>query len=224
MTTIQLTPSTEVYLRGVDPEKCLQKYKRGEYFNIVSFDNKKKTTIVRDVPVSHTVFDVKKIDKSITIANYLPKGDSGKIEPVKYTMGDGSMNCSWCLKPIDGVYPIGIPMSKMVRTGKPPKFYCLHMHGSFDCALARLNDILSKKTHNPWFSKSKVYLEYIFNVHYPGKTLAAAGDRDLLKIFNGTMSYEEFHTFSRTRKVTSKKYVIDPVAIVIESIPKGNSV
>jgi hypothetical protein len=107
----------------------------------------------------------------------------------------GKYRCMYCLKKMGQNYPLGIPVKRQMRINENgvENFYyhMIDVFCRFECAYAELK----RRQGNQLYNHSLVYLSEIYNLFTKKdiSTLKPSSDYRLLKIFNGPMSWDEFH-------------------------------
>lgn len=123
--------------------------------------------------------------KKILYIKYKISDKEGNYEPIN-TDG-GEYNCMYCLRAIkDRVY--GIPIYKSVTTASI-QYHTVDVFCRIDCCAAEIK----RRMQNPLYSMSMQYLDEIMVTEEGGKKMKLAPDQRLLQIFNGPLTWDEFH-------------------------------
>lgn len=182
-----------VYLRGVDIANLTQKYLAGEFkdlTNPIPLAKILPPTQIRDVRIavpetkSYQVelggqtlacIGYKVYAKDGFYANYLP---------------DKAYRCMQCLQKINGQC-MGIPILREERSGKI-HYHMLDVFCSFRCIYTEI----IRRRHNALYNSSMSCLGEIYEKATGSSIseLKPLSDRRLLKMFNGPMSWAEYHT------------------------------
>lgn len=130
-------------------------------------------------------------------------GDSkGNYHPLNLTE---QYNCMYCLDKIK-THNLGIPIYKK-ELGEGIQYYTVDIFCDYDCCAAEI----CKRRHNPLYKMSMIYLLEIFTSRtgLSAGELRIAPDQRLLEIFNGTLSWTEFHSpaVRYTEKVSNIHFI-----------------
>lgn len=156
-----------------------EKYNSGEYKNLAT---KSGMEIREEKEEAIMIPQTKQGGKKIVMVVYKVYGEkySQLHENEKY-------NCMYCLMRIEKD-PVGIPIRREVINDEI-HFHMIDVFCSISCALAEL---LARVGNNVIYGNSYEYL-YEISLAFTGKAPQSAGDKRLLKIFNGHLTWEEFH-------------------------------
>lgn len=184
---------SRVYLRGVDLYNIVEKYLGGEFASL---------TTPLPVEVSNqTSQSVVTVKDNMNDMSYLLDLGNGQIfacigykvidKNGLYTVLDPNKeyNCMTCVRKIKK-NPLGIPIRREERSSKI-YFHMVDIFCSFHC----MKGEIKKRDNNAIYSQSMVYAAEIYN-KCTGKDFSeiVPSDPRLLKIFNGPMSWKEFHS------------------------------
>lgn len=203
----QQNNNSRVYLRGVDIFGIVEKYINGEYRNLKEqtkvelreFENNREDiiTIKDNINNSYQIDMCGQKFACIGYKVFSKDGKYGVIDPcIEY-------NCMYCLRKIKD-RPLGIPIKREERRGEDGNikiyYHMIDIFCTFNCWKAEIK----KRLQNVLYSQSMVYASEIYN-KCTGKdfsNLSPASDQRLLKIFNGPMTWKEFHsdTFTYNEK------------------------
>lgn len=199
-----------VYLRGIDISKLTKKYLSGDYKNLnevskfhIESENE-EPSLITSVPIHQE----KNIPSSSQIAmiNYKIYNNQqySRLDPSK------RYNCMYCLRPIEES-PIGIPLRRE-KIEEITYYHMIDVFCSVDCALAEL----LIRANNPHYASSSEYLTEV-SLALTGKYPRPASDKRLLEIFNGQMSWEEFHHDTERYSSKPSNMCFLPAAEMIEN-------
>lgn len=189
-----------IYFRGVDLQAIIEKYRKGGYTNIVT------SLFTKELPIKVSNTNVIKqnndIIKNRSFIGKISEGieficlgnivcdDQGHYKPIE---PDRAYNCMYCIRPIlNNESKLGLPIKRTVDeiTG------CLFFHTidvfcCWDCVYAEY----SERYTNSLYENTLIYMKEIFSLSTSKSSieLCKASDRRCLKIFNGPLTYEEFH-------------------------------
>lgn len=190
------TNDTRVYLRGVDLADLTERYLNNEF-----------VTLSEPLPVDISILK-EKPQNIVTVAdtNTLPSyqldlGTGQSFACIGYKVYDRSgryaaldpykeYNCMYCLRKIKEK-PLGIPIRREERDGKI-FYHMVDIFCSFNCILAEYR----RRINNCIYSQSMTYLSEIY-FKCTGRDISEvkpASDQRLLKIFNGPLSWDDYHT------------------------------
>ena len=180
-----------VYLRGVDIAELTQKYFAGEFKDLKDPIPPCKTTIAPMKDVRQLIPETKSyhvdiggqtlacigykvFEKEGIYANYLP---------------DKPYRCMQCLQKVSG-QTMGIPILREERAGKI-YYHMLDVFCSFRCIYTEI----IRRRHNSIYSSSMACLGEIYE-KVTGSSISdlkPLSDRRLLKMWNGPMTWAEYH-------------------------------
>lgn len=108
-------------------------------------------------------------------------------------------NCMYCLKKISEGTCRGIPIIKKVEGGKL-SYYTIDIFCSMECCDAEVD----RRRNNPIYVYSSQYIRELFSLitGKPEHEIKPSSDRRLLKVFNGPLTLDEFH--SKATRYTEK--------------------
>lgn len=190
-----------VYLRGVDLGALAEKYQRGEYITLT-------TPLAVDVSEINqqpqTIVTVKENTNNMSYQLDMGNGQTFACIGYKVVDKDGAYavldpnreyNCMYCLRRVKR-NPLGIPIRREEKTSLEGTvklyFHMVDIFCTFNCWKIEIK----KRLHNAMYSQSMAYAGEIYT-KCTGKDFAElkpASDQRLLKIFNGPMTWKEFHT------------------------------
>jgi|SRR5579875_364748 len=205
-----------VYFKGIDFIDLVKKYLNGDFKEITSplpvdieLINEKPKSIITMKQKSSFEYNFG-IGTNFALIGYKAYGKDGKyaeINPNKV------YNCMYCLRPIKE-NPIGIPIHKEEK-GEKKIYHMIDIFCSFECCYAEYINRL----HNTIYAYSYIYLCEIFSL-VTGKNsseLKPAKDKRLLQIFNGDVTWEEYHNnTTQYREKVGNLYFL-PVTEYIEA-------
>lgn len=178
-----------IYFRGLDLNSLLERYRSGEISKIttplpVIWEKvDQKPSVLLDSTKEKITYEVDLgIGRSFAFIG-MKVYHKGGHQPLDCKE---AYNCMYCLRKIDG-NPIGIPLRRREIDGKI-YYHMIDVFCSFDCCYAELKLRLDNQSYN----QSVEYLSEICH-QLTGKMLKPAKDWRLLKIFNGDLTWEEFH-------------------------------
>lgn len=187
---------TRVYIRGADLSALSERYLNGEFSKSIELVEVDPTPVISVNPVvEHKVartthhLDVG-AGQLFSCLGYKVHDNNGNYAQVTDLYETADYNCMYCLVKITGK-SVGIPIHRTEEDGKI-FYHCIDVFCSFECTLT---EMLSRRG-NSLYCHSFVYLSEMYN-RMTGKDitkLKPASDKRLLKIFNGKMTHEEFHS------------------------------
>lgn len=186
---MQSHQKTRVYLRGVNLGTLVEKYL-----------NKQYSKLTHVVPTY--------VDSAEQATPLVTNADESAVKSYEHDLGsertfaevgckyyhdiaaeNREYNCMNCLLKIAGFHPVGIPVRRQVKNDIV-YYHMVDIFCSFSCALTELR----KRSSNTLYANSAVYLSELFTLCLgENAKLAASLDRRLLTIFNGYLSWGEFH-------------------------------
>lgn len=197
-----------LYLRGVDIIALTKAYLQGQYVNVSTrppvtivpstFQNEKIQSVVSKTTVntkSHEFTNDSGYGSFVLVGYRIKEGCKyGECNP------GSPANCMHCLRSVDPNTAMPIIVAKDSGSHIKEKYgYDVLYHGidifcHFSCVLAELRKRLCYGNHI--YDHSILYLcEYYERATgLPFSELKPAPDNRLLKIFNGPMDYDEFHS------------------------------
>lgn len=198
---------SRIYLRGVDFMNLVERYLNSEFVNLntplkvntraVQHTQQDLVTVTHDTQHKPYMLDVGAGQSFICLGYkvYDNHGNYGQMDP---EMID-EYNCMYCLMPFENLEDksevMGIPVKREVHidsNGK--KKHCYHMIDIFCCMRCMYREY-KNRTNNKLYAQSECLISEIFT-KFTGKDpshLRAATDHRALEIFNGLMSWEEYH-------------------------------
>lgn len=215
---------SRVYLRGVDLISLVDRYLKGEFVTLVT------PLSVEVSNLNQNTQSIMTIKEKVHDSGYqLDMGTGQHFACIGYkvtdkdgTYGifdtDKEYNCMYCLrkhKP-EPFYGIPIKREEKISPNGSSKIY-FHMVDIF-CTFRCRKAETKRRIHNTIYSYSMTYLSEIYN-KCTGKdfsNLKPASDQRLLKIFNGPMSWKEFHSDSVTYTETPGNMYFLPVIELLE--------
>lgn len=197
-----------IYFRGIDLGAIVEKYRKGDYSNV------KTSLFTKNISIKVSNSVVKQNDDTIKNKSFLGKISEG-IEYIclgniiydseghyKPATLDRAYNCMYCIKPIAKTENMcGLPIKRTYdETQKCIIFHMIDVFCCWDCAYAEY----AERHHNSLYDNTLVYMKEIFTLSTgkPCTELRKATDRRCLQIFNGPLSYEDFH--QKTIRFTKK--------------------
>jgi len=111
--------------------------------------------------------------------------DNGKYGLIDMTTK--KYNCMNCIRKIQDK-PIGIPIKRESK-GEKTYYHMIDIFCGISCAYA---EVLIRMINNPIYDNSIEYLSEI-SLNMTGKLPRPAKDKRLLQIYNGEMTWEEYH-------------------------------
>lgn len=185
---------TRVYLRGVDLVALTDQYLNNEFINLVEplsvdvsvLDEKQHNIITvadNNSPSYQLDLGTGQNFACIGYKIYDKSGKYGVLDPHK------EYNCMYCLRKIKEK-PIGIPIRREEKDDKII-YHMIDIFCTFNCQLAELR----RRINNCIYSHSMVYLAEIYWMctRKDISELKPASDQRLLKIFNGPLTWNEYH-------------------------------
>lgn len=126
--------------------------------------------------------------------------------------------CLWCCHPFDTV-PIGLPESYCQKT---KKFYTRECFCSFNCAHAYNISLDDYKVWERYALLTRIKNQIYKNDKITNKSITYAPPKQVLKVFNGDKSIEEFRNnqISIPKEYVSLMPPTIPFFTVVEEIPK----
>lgn len=195
----------QVYLRGVDLATLVEKYQKGEFATLITplpvdvseINQKPQTIVTIRENISNTSYQLDLgIGQTFACIGYKvidKDGSYAVLDPNK------EYNCMYCLRKIKR-NPLGIPIRREERLYPEGSieiyFHMVDIFCTFNCWKTEIR----KRSQNTIYSQSMVYAAEIY-YKCTGKDFAdlkPASDQRILKIFNGPMSWKEFHTSTST--------------------------
>jgi len=184
-----------VYLKGVDLSALVERYLRGEFITLTT-PLPVDISSLEEQPTSVITVN----DKSSKISyefdpccgrNFMCIGYKVLEKNGQYAVLDPNQvyNCMNCLIKIEK-NPLGIPIRREQKNGKI-YYHMIDIFCSFECVVSELR----KRLNNTLYSNSMCYISELYTL-CTGKdasTLYPASDHRLLKIFNGPLTWEEYH-------------------------------
>lgn len=177
--------SEKVFLRGVKVREIFEKVMRNEYENYDFTLNPASSRGQIRILKNNQVSTEKKCDRSYKCVGER-NGDSNTKVKCMYCLRDTTLGDSW-----------GIPITRKDYT-----FYCIDIFCCQECQLAE--SIIRAKLEKSYQFAPSLCKE--MRRIYSSEPLHPASDRRLLQVFNGSMTYEEFHKSHGT--FTSSSHVI----------------
>lgn len=187
---------TRVYLRVVDLSALTDRYLNGEFTNLNRLIEVDPTPVVSMKPIlqQKIVHRDHHLDvgagQLFSCLGYKVHDNNGNYTCVPGLYETSEYNCMYCLTRINQK-SLGIPLHRTEENGKI-FYHCIDIFCSFECTYA---EILSRR-NNTLYVDSLVYLAEIYHL-MTGKDITGlkpASDKRMLKIFNGKLSPEEFHS------------------------------
>jgi hypothetical protein len=214
---------SRVYLRGVDLVSLVDRYLKGEF-----------STLVNPLPVEASSLNQKTqsivtVKENVNDINYqvdMGTGQTFGCLGYKVTDKNGTYdvvdpnkeyNCMYCLRKHKLEPFWGIPIrrdEKISPNGKSKiYFHMVDIFCSFKCRKAETK----RRAHNTIYSHSMAYLAEIYNKS-TGRDFdgLSASDQRFLKIFNGPMSWKEFHANTVTYSQVPGNMYFLPVIELME--------
>lgn len=226
LTEIQV--STRVYLRGVDLVKLVERYLQGEFISLSTplvVDPRRFTDLTTS---AQSIVTVRGDNKAKSYQIEVSPGEVFSCIGYKVYDADGrygvfdpalihNFRCMFCLRKV-GKSPevMGIPIRRTLKVDKT--YY--HMVDVF-CRMRCVYGELRRRVNNPLYSHSIEYLAEIFT-KWTGRDfseLKPSSDPRLLKIFNGPMSWEEYHADSMTFSERPGNIYFVPIIEYLEQDP-----
>lgn len=198
---------SSAYLKGVNLHELVQRYLQDEFAELiiplnVEIEHLEKTQdAILSVESNQTMpfeFDFG-TGRNFACVGYKVCGLDGKY--IAYDPSN-TYNCMYCLRQITW-NPIGIPILRVEKNNKI-YFFMIDIFCTFDCALAEFK----RRNNNVLYVHTQAYFSELFALcteQNPAK-MRTASDQRYLEIFNGPMSWEQFH--KNTTKYSSKPGVI----------------
>jgi hypothetical protein len=214
---------SRVYLRGVDLNSIVEKYLKGEF---VTLTTPLPIDISGITQTSQPIISIKENVNDVSYQIDIGTGQTFGCIGYKIIDKDGlygtfdqnkKYNCMYCLRKIKQ-NPLGIPIRREERAsinGTTKIYY--HMVDIF-CTFNCCKIEIKRRSQNSIYSQSMVYLAEIYN-RCTGKNfseLKCSPDQRFLKIFNGPMSYEEFHSGTVSYVEKPGNMYFQPVIELIE--------
>lgn len=118
-------------------------------------------------------------------------GRYGVIDPQVVS----NYRCMYCLKKMGSSLPLGIPLRRQLKPTKDGVdnyyYHMIDVFCRFECVYAEIK----RRQSNQLYAHSLVYLGEIYHLFTKKdiSELTPASDYRLLKMFNGPLSWEEFH-------------------------------
>lgn len=212
-----------LFLKGIDYTQLNQDYKSGTVRHISIPKNKLK--LKSNNTISGTLPSINKDDNTFIIeVNCQEKRvcvTSNCDESKNYTEGEIKKGgfCHYCLQKIDSDY-CGIPLDRLNKQ-EQEILSTEFKNCSLSCALAEYY----RRNPEDWrkcdykYDKSENLLRQIHDRLYPGKILYPSPDYKLLQIFDGSLTYEQFHNKS-SAYTPIPGLILQPVKTVYAKIIK----
>lgn len=182
-----------VYLRGVDINELAQKYLSGDFKDLtepIPLTQVLPAAEIREV--RSTVSEAKSYQVEIGGQQLACIGYRIYEKDGRYSnyVPEKPSRCMQCLQKITG-QPMGIPVLREEKGGKT-HYHMLDIFCSFRCIYTEI----VRRRHNSIYNSSMAYLGEIYEKYTGGSIseLKPLSDRRLLKMFNGPMSWSEYHS------------------------------
>lgn len=203
--------SNSVYLRGANlninvPEKDIKR-------KIRSKSNSKRN------PPPKFIFKIEEPEKNITILNY-KQIDKG-LTPLPYEKCKNNLRCMYTTELLNNCYPIGIPIATSKMNGKMI-YQCVGAYGTFNAALAELRNKMNGSDFRR-YENSEKYLMKIFHLYYPDCELKPLLPKEMLDVFNGPFTLEEFYENVYRIENPKEELIIVPMAHIISYVNKNGN-
>lgn len=166
---------SRVYLRGVNLEKVVEGYRAGSYQ-----DAERQAVDVGDH--ASVVKTAKAPPGATMVCNSQSMLSLGK----KTYDDDQAYNCMHCLRPV-GDDCVGIPIYRE-RAPEDDVYHMVDIFCGLRCAYAAV-----KRRTDSIYSQSAALLMYLWRLSGDTGTLTPSPDPRLLKVFNGPLSWDEYH-------------------------------
>lgn len=216
---------TRVYLRGVDLAALTEKYISGSFAHVIeplTIEPKKSCR-----SAARTILKVREEIKKKSYQVDIGPGESFyclgyKIHDKEgnYSLIDSpptkSYRCMFCLRKIEDFNTcLGIPIKREKIDGK--LFY--HMIDIF-CKMGCVYAEIKRRIGNPVFSQSMSLLSeiYMTSTGEDFSKLKPSSDPRLLKIMNGPMTWDEYHSDSNVMTPDFSKLYFLPVLEYLEQV------
>lgn len=194
-----MTSVEPVYFRGLDLIEIVNLYLNDKFATLstplpvdLSILNNKEPNIlaIREKFNRLNSYEIEVgAGQSFACIGYKIYETDGKYGPYK---ANGNYNCMYCLRQVK-TKPMGIPILREEHDGKI-YFHMIDVFCTFNCIFSELH----LRHTNVLYSNSFGFLSEIFN-KCTGKDITElhpCSDRRLLTVWNGPMSYEEYHKAS----------------------------
>ena len=229
----EIQASTRVYLRGVDLVKLVERYLRGEFANLLTPLPVDSTRLADLTSAQQSIVTVRDETKTKSYQLELSPGEIFSCIGYKVYNADGrygvfdpalirNSRCMFCLKKIgQSTEAMGIPIRRTLKktsTGEERIYY--HMIDIF-CRMRCVYGETRRRIGNPLYAHSIEYLAEIFtrSTGQDFSQLKPSSDPRLLKIMNGPMSWDEYHTDSTTFSERPGNIYFVPVIEYLEQDP-----
>ena len=190
-----------VYFRGVDLAYLAERYLKGEFINLTN-PLPVDTSVLNESP--QKIVTIK--DTTNTVSYQLDIGGGQSFACIGYKVKDKDgryafldpqkeYRCMYCLRTIKK-NPLGIPIRREEKSSGILYYHMVDTFCTINCALAELQRRLS----NCIYSQSMILLAEIHH-KCTGEDISKmkpSSDQRLLEIFNGPMSWDEFHSNTMT--------------------------
>ena len=212
---------SRVYLRGVDLNALAEKYLRDEFINLTTPLEMELSSIKQSPQSIVTVKEnINNMSYQFDLGNgrtFVCIGYKVLDKTGAYSLLDPSKeyNCMYCLGKIKR-NPLGIPIHREERKTHCGSvkifFHMIDIFCRFKCLKGEL-----KKRNGAIYSQSMTYAAEIYN-KCTGKDFSEVNvsDQRLLKIFNGPMTWEEFHSDNTTYEEKPGNMYFLPVVEFLE--------
>ena len=193
---------SKIYLRGVDFLDLFERYLKSEFVNLseplkvdsslIEHSKQDILTVHNDTTHKPYMLDIG-AGQSFICLGYKLYENNGKYGHLDPEMID-EYNCMYCLMPLENLEDtseiMGIPVKREIHGDN----YCYHMIDIF-CSMRCMYREYKNRRSNKLYSQSELLISEIYT-KYSGNDaskLKAASDHRLLEIFNGVMTWEEYH-------------------------------
>lgn len=194
---------SNVYLRSIDVSSVAERYLSGLFKNLVNPLN------VNTSAVNNKVSNILTINENNIAKSHECDFGTGKtfacLGSKSYKITPNSnVNCMYCLDVVNKYNPIGIPV-KRCEIESQIVYNMVDIFCSISCCIAELK----QRLHMCIYSQSMVYLNEICRLclkSISNVNEICAQDYRLLQIFNGPLTWDQFH-----KKTVYLKYIPENV-------------
>lgn len=188
-----------IYFRGLDLSAITERYLSGGYQKQTKSlfvkkavnTNTTKTVLItkQENEPKRNVFTYTD-GKSYIRLGFMVYDLNGSYKPIDPNQ---RYNCMYCIREVDPLHKAGLPIRKIVENGVS-YFHEIDIFCCWNCAYAEYR----ARSSNSLYTHTLTFLKELF-VLTTGKTeseLQPASDKRCLQIFNGPLTWEEFHAQS----------------------------
>ncbi len=225
--------STRVYLRGVDLPSLVERYLNNEFAGLLDPIPVEPTAMADIGSGEQSIITVRDDTKAKSYQLDLGAGQIFTCIGYKVYDADGhygvfdpnvisGYRCMFCLRKIgQSREAMGIPISREDRREDQIYYHMVDIFCRFRCVYAELR----RRRGNQLYAHSMEYLAEIYTKSTGNSItdLKPSSDPRLLKILNGPMTWEEYHSDSTTFSEKPSNIFYVPVIEYVEQDPQGSS-